>query len=451
MRYIHCMMLILISSALFAQEKGEPVLPIEEEHRRLTNAIETKNWQQGEDAAIRILKQLEKDPELLKRYENIHADVRYHYGLCLLNLGKLKEASEQFNRTIKLDENFLDAYVGLALVFDKENNSPQTKKQIERAVSKGYPVREIQKISELRKYLLESLQFFIRLIELEQEFTVKAEQEEDPFGCPLRRRIVGRGPIAETKEPVSVKEQSFILKVFKDLLQQLKNAIVGGLDPTKEFDEAEKHYNDNIDRMSGKLKEEMETLWAEAKRKHKEAIERIKKEKILGELSDSLAELTKAYKERNPTKGEKAYKRMEKQFEMAAEFKSDFDFQDEVRKIKEKAEFFHERLLVVKEFIQKILPNIRFCCVIEKPDAKPLVVLEVPSPDGGTIQEHLQEGSGVPGFGDEVMKVLIVGRYNPWLEELTLIYKNVPLKLTLRGKTEKSSLSPTEEEKETVR
>jgi len=448
MRYILCLLFVLMSSPILAQEKEEPLLPIEEEHRRLTNAVETKNWQQGEDAAVRILKQLGESPELLKKYKDIHPDVRYYYGLCLWNLGKLKEASEQFNKTIQLDENFLDAYVGLALVFDKENNAPQTKKQIERAVSKGYPVREIQKIPELCKYLLESLQFFTRLIELEQEFTVKTGPEQDPFRCPLRRRVPGKGPVKRAREPLSPKEQEFILARFKDKLKDLNNAIVRKQDPTKEFDEAEKYYNENIDGMSGEWREKMETLWAKAKNRHKEAIERMKKDKILKGLSEMLAELTDAYRERNPAKGVKAYKRMEEQFKAAAEFKSDFDFQDEVRKIKEKAESLHKRLLIVKEFIQKILPKIRFCCVINTPDAEPIIMLEVPSADGGTVQEQLREGDGVPGFGDEVMRVLIVGKYNPWLEELTLIYKNVPLKLTLRGEAERSSLSPIEEEKE---
>ncbi|MCX7704154.1 MAG: hypothetical protein N2234_08695 [Planctomycetota bacterium] len=435
MRRILSVLTVLFASAsLFGQEKPSLSGSVDEEMRRLRNAIEAKNWLQGLDAANTILLLIKSQKEEVKK--SLLADVRYYRGLCLLNIGDLKEAAKDFNETTKADENYLDAYIGLALIFNRESNHVQAKRELERVVARGYPVREIQKYPELCAYLLESLSFFIFLTEKELEFIVKAK--EDPFICPLRKPEGGKQPV-EAAKTLPVAEQIRKLVEFKarvdDLQQRLKEEDQEGA--ARSYSDAKKFYEETVSKMDGERKMEMERLWENMMKKFAEEVLRIRVKAAENESNKLLDELKKAYTNRKIEEGLKVYKKIE---ELPSQMEA---LEDEIRKSKQEtaplieklrtiketlrreAARLYERILIIKEFNENILPLIRFSGVVETKDG-PVILLEMQTP-AGTVSESLREGEEVEGF-----QGLFVGTYNRLQEELVLNYKNEPLRLKLK-------------------
>lgn|GEM_PF-2537122 len=436
----------LVCGTTLAQEKSPQTIggSIEEEMRRLKNAIENKNWTQGYDAANTILTLIEKRKEPVKN--DFLADVRFGRALCLLNLGDTKEAAKDLALTTSLDENYLDAYIGLALVFNREGNHIQAKKELERAVGRGYPVREIQKYPELAAYLLESVSFFIALVEKEKEYEVKAKAS-NPFVCPLRKIAEKKegGTLITQQPPLSVPEQIQHLEKMKVYLEELTAALEAKdqQHAAQLYTETKKFYEETIKKMDGERKMQMEKLWTDVMTKFQKEFCRIRIETLKGDGEKLLKEFRAAYLSRKVNEALAIYKKIEELYVQVT------PLEDEIKKIKEidttemiqtlrttkenlrtEADKIYQRVLIVKDFNENIMPHIKFKGVIESKDGPPLILLEVPTPEG-PVSDALKEGAKVEAFQE-----LFIGTYDPILLELTLNYKNEPIKIRFKPEGE---------------
>jgi tetratricopeptide (TPR) repeat protein len=164
-----------------AQAESEAAdLPPGELKTKFEQARNRKDWK---NAVIYIKELVNRNPD--------KALYRYDYADTLLLKGSLQEADTEYEKALELKPTFIEAHIGRARICARQKNEKAATGYMLEAARKGYPVREMAKLSELRRYLRGDVKFFLKMLEFD---IPRIERIRDPFINPLQKAGEAPGP-----------------------------------------------------------------------------------------------------------------------------------------------------------------------------------------------------------------------------------------------------------------
>lgn len=354
-------------------ETGVKQLPDEELKAKYDQAMRVRDYTGG----IPYMK------ELVERHPKETKYVRYRYSLAhtYLLMGRLDEADPEYDRVLEIDSNYLEAYLGQAIIYARQNKEKDAKDKMLDAARKGYPVREMQRMMELRRYLVGNVQFFLKMVERD---VPQVEHTRDPFLNPLRKKSglpEEPGP-DEPVVPVFVKgdpepmQRDKMIKM-KDLLVLVQQSLAAGEEEEarKKFQQFKELYNDVV---LGRItkeeyREQMEETWKVAQETVYPRLRQIELRKFKEEARAGLDELYEDYRNQDIEAARQHNAELIKILE--PKMKMDEDFKNLAMAFdKERADMF-ERIKILEEFHKNVKPFLRLTGTIiglgPKPPPKP--------------------------------------------------------------------------------
>jgi tetratricopeptide (TPR) repeat protein len=390
-------LLALPGYAIGQAESEAKDLPDEELKTKFTQAKERQNW----NDAVAYIK------ELVDRHKE-KALYRYDLASTLMLKGDLQSADAEFERVLEIKPNFLEAYIGRARIYAKQNKEKVATGYMLEAARKGYPVREMHKMDELRRYLRGDVRFFLKMVEID---IPRVEKIRDPFVNPLRKagKAAEEGPeapiIPEEVEGDPPKVQAHKSMKMKDLLFQVQR----NLTDNKE-DEARKNwgllvelYGDvELGRITDKkYREQMLETWKVAQETVYPRLREIEIRKFTEEVRAALDKLQADYDEQNVDGARQRNTDILKMLEPKqkstdqkfVELAKEFDVQ--------RAKLF-ERIKILEEFQRNVKPFLKLTALIVSP-AHSIAMIE--SIFGGELKKiSLRESDSLPRMKEFVVK-----------------------------------------------
>jgi len=417
---------LVFAGVLLAQQPPPPKrsgpIPEAEIRRELERGLESENWQRVLEASNKLLPLYPKDPFLW-----------WVKGKALLAIAQashnnkmLQEAEAAFEEAIRLDENYLDAYIGKAVVLSLLGQDDLARIEMKNAVGRGYPVRELQVTPVLLKYLYDPL-FFLELLEKERVFRIVVER--DPFKCPVKIRQPQTPAVKGPSIPFH--EQRALVALLRRAKTRLFNAIKEG-----DWQRAMKAYEQFLKQKESVLnKVSLPSLVAEAKKiieeveKRKGDIQRIKRDWLSKKAEALLASCERAINEKRLEEASNYQKELESLFNKLKDEK-DPQTVELIKKYREMQQVLARRIAILKEFFEKILPKLRLTGIVEETVGEK-VIRKAAFIEAAGQTEVVEVGRTVPNVpGLRLIRVL------KEQELVKMLYKgeNVELKLATSGK-----------------
>jgi len=360
MKWAWCIVLVVVTVAVGKQPKSSPSsVPEAELRRELERGLESKDWQRVLEAVNRLLPIHSKDSFLW-----------WAKGQALVSIAReshntkmLQEAQAAFERVIQLDESYLDAYIGKAVVLALLGQDELARIEMKGAVARGYPVREIQGNDVLVKFLLRDPPFFLELLEKERIFRINVKH--DPFECPIKpKRPESTSP---TKVVVPFHEQRALVVMVRRAKEKLDAKIREGdwEGAMKAYEEFRTLCEKALKKVTiPSLKKELMEIIADVE-KRKAEIQRIKKDWLTKKAEGLIAKCEEAINKRKLKEATKLLTALEEFFKKFSDAKSP-EILQLLRKYKDVAAVLARRVAVLKEFKEKILPTLRLTGTLEE-------------------------------------------------------------------------------------
>jgi hypothetical protein len=301
----------------------------------------------------------------------------YEQADTLLQMGRIGEAIAEFDKVIKKDSDYLEAYIGRAKVYAKGTPAKDrlAMEEMVTAAKKGYPVREMQKVPELHRYLRDDVGFFLKIVESDQP---RVTQNRDPFLCPLKKMVPEgteeedqedgetEGPVDTDPEPVQ-REKKIRMK---ELLEQVHADLAAGKeeDARVKYNEFKALYRDvELGKITKEeYREEMKKYWKLAQQKVHARLREIELRKFRQEADEIYKKLRTDYEEKDL----EAARRHNDEFLKILEPKMNSNedvFVEEAKKYDALRNEIFEKIKILEEFEQNVRPFIRVTGTITSP------------------------------------------------------------------------------------
>lgn len=384
-----------IVAAQVASDVGD--LPDEELLTKFRQATERQSW---EEAVVYIR-------ELVDRHKE-NALYRYDFADTLLQKGDLQNADTEYEKVLELKPNFLESYIGRARIYAKQNKEKVATGYMLEAARKGYPVREMHKVDELRRYLRADVRFFLKMVEID---IPRIEKIRDPFINPLRK--AGKVPGKEEAKPIIPEEvegdppkvQAHKAMKMKDLLFQVQRNLTDN-----EEDEARKNwkllvelYNDvELGRITDKkYKDQMLETWKVADETVYPRLREIELRKFTEEANAALAKLQGDYDEQDIEAARQHNTEMMKLLEDKLK-STDTKFVDLAKEFDLKRAVLFERIKILEDFQRNVKPFLKLTAVIVSPTVS---IALIESIFGGELKKiSLGKSDPLPRMKEFVVK-----------------------------------------------
>jgi tetratricopeptide (TPR) repeat protein len=371
-------------------------LPEEELWQRYDRAKGRKKW---DDALTYIQELVLQYPEKAK-YLFEQADT-------LLQMGRITEAIAGFDKVIEKDSDYLEAYIGRAKVYAK-GKPPKDRLAMEEMVTaakKGYPVREMQRMPELHKYLREDVRFFLKIVESD---VPRVTQNRDPFVCPLKKMVAEGeetdegeeervGPVDTDPEPVQ-REKMYRMK---ELLEQVHADLAAGKeeDARVKYNEFKALYRDvELGKITkDEYRENMIKFWKLAQEKVHARLREIELRKFRQEADEALKKLQMDYDEKDLEAARQHNEEFVKILDPKLNSKEEV-FVEEAKKYDDLRSAIFEKIKILEEFEKNIRPFIKVTGTITSPTVK-IAMMETVF--GGELKKlSLQPSDKLPRMED---------------------------------------------------
>ncbi len=343
-------------------------LPEEELWQRFDRAKQRKRW---DEALTYVMELVLQYPEKAKYV--------YEQADTLLQMGRITEAISGFDKVIEKDSDYLEAYIGRAKVYAKGTPAKDrlAMEEMVTAAKKGYPVREMQRMPELHKYLREDVRFFLKIVESD---VPRVTQNRDPFVCPLKKMVAegvepedgeeeSVGPINTDPEPVQ-REKMYRMK---ELLEQVHADLAAGKeeDARIKYAEFKALYRDvELGKITKEeYREEMKKYWKLAQQKVHSRLREIELRKFRQEADEALKKLQTDYDEKDLDAARRHNEEFVKILEPKLASAEDI-FVDEAKKYDALREAIFEKIKILEEFEKNIRPFIKVTGTITSPTVK---------------------------------------------------------------------------------
>ena len=382
-----------------AQSKDDiQVLPDSELKEKYDQAMNRKNYAEASEYVR----------ELVRRYPK-QADYCYKYGEALLFQGNLPGADAEFEKVLEIDSDYLEAYLGQAIIYARQEKEKPAKDRMLDAARKGYPVREMQKVPELRRYLAGDVRFFLVVVESD---IPRVEQIRDPFVNPLRKKVITaeggpvlkpvepEGPVGGDPDPI----QRDKMYRMKQILVEIQQHLAAGEDDQArlKFEEFKALYKDvEVGRITKKeYKEQMLEAWKVAQETVYPRLRQIELRKFRQDARVALDILYDTYKKQNIEAARLANIAVIKVLEPKQK-SGDPEFEDLAGKFdKERADLF-EKVKILEEFQVNIRPFLKLTGTITSPKIN---IAMIESAFGGEISKaNLKESDPLPRMEDFIV------------------------------------------------
>ena len=343
-------------------------LPEEELWQRFDRAKSRRTW----DEALTYIQ------ELVVQYAD-KAKYLYEQADTLLQMGRITEAIAGFDKVIEKDSDYLEAYIGRAKVYAK-GNPPKNRLAMEEMVTaaqKGYPVREMQRMPELHKYLREDVRFFLKIVESD---IPRVTQNRDPFICPLKKMVAEGeepgeeeegtvGPVNTDPEPVQ-REKMYRMK---ELLEQVHADLAAGKeeDARIKYNEFKALYRDvELGKITKEeYREKMKGFWKLAQEKVHARLREIELRKFRQEADEALKKLQIDYDEKDLEAARRHNDEFVKILEPKLNSGEDV-FIEAAKKYDEMRNVIFEKIKILEEFEKNVRPFLRVTGTITSPVIK---------------------------------------------------------------------------------
>jgi tetratricopeptide (TPR) repeat protein len=448
---------VVVATATLAQEAKSPFdeLSYEELQWRLEGAITTGNWATAQEIARAMIKQREDDPasHYWRAYALLRTDkidkledvLKMNLPLSLTlsaisnKINKLEDALQEFDKVKSLDPDNLQAYIGRAIacslkaqqsfakmefvkqhslwkkelqdvkeedLLKQESSAKEeypkqlglAKEELSKAARKGFPVREMLGIPELKECLTDP-KFFIKLV---KEEIVEVSPVKDPLVCPLRLPAPPTPTTTTTKqvssppegspEYLTPEQQGEREKEMKRLCKEIGDDIAAGKneDACEKFRTVKALYKDVLDgRIVDEIRTKMEGHWTQVRQEHLRQIIEIEFAIFEREAIKLLKDLSGACGERKLSDAEKYSAQLmsklkeklestEPEFEPFKKPQKEYAAKKEERSKKYDAERkeIDKRWAVLKEYVDEISPRIRLSATIIGQGVQSIAYLE---------------------------------------------------------------------------
>jgi len=359
MKWAWCIVVVVMTAAAGKQPKSSPSsVPEAELRRELERGLESKDWQRVLEAVNKLLPIHPKDPFLW-----------WAKGQALVSIAReshntkmLQEAHAAFEKVIQLDESYLDAYIGKAVVLALLGQDELARIEMKGAVARGYPVREIQGNEVLVKFLLRDPPFFLELLGKERIFRINVKH--DPFECPIKPK---RPKKPTSKVVVPFHEQCALVVMVRRAKKRLIAEIEEGdwEGAMRVYEQFRKLCEKALKEVTiSSLKKELKEIIADVE-KRKAEIQKIKKEWLTKKAEKLIAKCEEAINKRELEKATKLLTTLGEFFEKFSDAKSP-EILQLIRKYKDVAAVLARRVAVLKEFKEKILPTLCLTGTLEE-------------------------------------------------------------------------------------
>ncbi|RKY15607.1 MAG: hypothetical protein DRP82_01330 [Planctomycetota bacterium] len=357
MKWTWCLALIAMAVAVGRQPESSSV-PEAELRRELERGLESKDWHRVLEAVNRLLP--------------IHPNESFLWwakGQALVSIAReshntkmLQEAQAAFEKVIQLDESYLDAYIGKAVVLALLGQDELARIEMKGAVARGYPVREIQSNDVLVKFLLRDPPFFLKLLEKERIFRINVKH--DPFKCPIKPKRTKKD---SHKVVIPFHEQCALVVMVRRAKKRLISHIEKGdwEGAMKVYEEFRKLCEKALKKVTIlSLKRELMEVIADVE-KRKAEILRIKKDWLSRKAEELIAKCEEMINKRELDKATKLLSTLDEFFRKFSDDESP-EISQLLRRYKEAAAVVARRVAVLKEFTNKILPLLRLTGTLEE-------------------------------------------------------------------------------------
>jgi len=348
---------VVVTVAVGKQPEPSSV-PEAELRRELERGLESEDWQRVLEAANKLLPIHPKESFLwwAKAQALVSVARESH------NTKILQEAQAAFEKVIQLDESYLDAYIGKAVVLALLGQDELARIEMKGAVARGYPVREIQSNDVLVKFLLRDPPFFLKLLEKERIFRINVKH--DPFKCPIKPK---RSKEASHKVVVPFHEQCALVVMVRRAKKRLiaeieKGDWEGAMKVYEQFRKLCEKALKKVTILS--LKRELTDTIADVERRKAE-IQRIKRDWLSRKAEELIAKCEEMINKRELEEATKLLTTLGEFFKKFSEDESP-EIKQLLRRYKEAAAVVARRVAVLKEFTNKILPLLRLTGTLEE-------------------------------------------------------------------------------------
>ena len=302
------------------------------------------------------------------------------------------------------------------------------------AAEKGYPVREIQKIPELRRFLTEDVNFFLKMVEADRP---KVDPSRDPFSVPLRRKSKddetepdnGKrsvGPTERSKIPEAVQRDMAIrMKTLLVLIQQhlVANEEDQAREKWKEFTDLYR----SVERKEITIevyKKQMIETWQDGQTLIYPKLREIELKKFKEEAKAILDKLYEDYKNKDIDSARVHNEEVKKI--LVPKLKSeDTDFITLAQSFdKERVELF-KRIQIIEDFLKSVRPFIKLTATITSPNLDKNIAL-IETAFGGEVKKtSLRENDALPRLSDFVIvsieEDMLIAKYKGEEVEVPLV------------------------------
>ncbi|RKY15977.1 MAG: hypothetical protein DRP63_06220 [Planctomycetota bacterium] len=421
MKWAWFIVLVVMTVAVGKQPKLSPSpssVPEAELRRELERGLESKDWQRVLEAVNRLLP--------------IHPEDSFLWwakGQALVSIAResnntklLQEAQVAFEKVIQLDESYLDAYIGKAVVLALLGQDELARIEMKGAVARGYPVREIQGNEVLVKFLLRDPPFFLELLEKERIFRINVKH--DPFECPIKPKQPGR---TSSKVVVPFHEQRALVVMVRRAKERLIAEIEEGdwEGAMEVYEQFRKLCENALKKLTiSSLKKELMGVIADVE-KRKAEIQRIKKDWLVKKAETLIKECEEAISRRKLKEATKLLTTLGEFFKKFSDSESP-EILQLLRKYKDAVAVLTRRVAVLKEFEEKILPTLRLTGTLEEVVGEK-VIRRVAFIEVAGQTEVVEVGQPVPRVPGLRLRKVVRGE-----DLVKLVYKgeNVELKLS---------------------
>jgi len=393
---------LLIAGSVFAQDTtGVKELPDLELVAKYDTAMRTKNYQ---DALIYIR-------ELMERHEK-SVDYRYKFANTTLLMANLQAADPEFERVLELDPNYLEAYLGQAIIYARQNNEKAAMDKMLDAARKGYPVRDMQAVPELRRYLAGNVRFFLKMVEAD---VPRVEHTRDPFLNPLRVKRAETGEGGEQPEelpeivegdPEPIQRDKMIK--MKDLLVLIQQALAAGEEEEArlKFQQFRDLYRDvELGRITKKeYNEQMTETWKVAQETVYPRLRKIELRKFREEVRAGLDKLYEDYKNQNIEAARQHNEEIINMLDPKLK-SSDAEFVALAKQFDQEREELFNRIKILEEFQKNVRPFLRLTATIIRMNLKQQVhVALLETVFGGEVKKSsLGVSDSLPRMNDFIV------------------------------------------------
>lgn len=418
------LLLLVFSGYSFAQTDGSSYeeWPPEELWDRFSKAKERKQYKES----LRYI------GELIERFPK-NADYLYASADTLLLLRKFADAEAQFDQVLDADPDYLEAYMGKSTIYAKQKKEKPAKREMLSAAQKGYPVREMQKVQELRLLLKNDVRFFLELVE--RDVPNVDPRGRDPFQNPLQRK---EGPLPKKQEqaPKPIVEvvrgdpeqiQRDKSHRMKDLLLLIQQHLSAGEEEAarEAYEEFKSLYHDvEVGKITkDKYREDMRKTWELAQERIYPTLRRIELKRFQQEAEAGIANLQKAYQDRD-VEAARQYNGEVLEILDPKLSSDDPEFVDLAKGFFDKAAEIFGKVLILEDFQKNVGPFLKLTMTITSRDVN-VALLETLF--GGELKKStLRVSDSLQGMSEFV----VVGIEE---ERLIAIYKGEEVEVPLGG------------------